>query len=142
MGNKLREIFDPSPEEEIKRIERMLYVSLMLNYDVLYKGMEIVKCDGSDFLYMSRPFIGFIGDCDFCTHIYNNFQGVSTGGQCDLHNEACGYGFICKDYDGKYPTDFNNPYASILENDRKWMRGNLKRILELRTECEQSAERR
>ena len=135
MGNKLINCFDSSPEAEIERIERIMYAYLLQNIKAAYKGMEIVKCDGSDFLYMSEPFTGFVGDCTFCSHVYDKYQGA-TGGQCNLHNEACGYGFVCKDYNGKYHTDFENPYVSILEHDRDWMRDNLARILELRGECE------
>lgn len=142
MGNELRNIFNPRPEAEIERTERIMYTFLLQNYKMIYKDMKIVKCDGSDFLYMSEPFTGFVGDCNSCTHIFNNHIGVSTGGQCSLHNEACGYGFVCKDYNGKYPIDFENPYVSILEHDRDWMRDNLKRILELRAECEQHEEHR
>lgn len=131
MPNKFREVFGTSPEYEVKRLIKIL--NIILESDItINKDIELVQySDDKPWLYVAKPFGGFIGDCEDCEHIYNNHQGLSTGGLCDLHNCGCGYGFVCKDYDGPYPTDFDNPYVSILENELKMITYYIKNISEL-----------
>lgn len=134
MGNKLREVFNTSPEVTIKSIENILYI-------VLNAGVPKIKLVKDGWKYHAEPFQGFIGDCEYCDHIYNNHQGVSTGGWCGLHiGEGCGSGFVCKDYAGQYPTNFENPYVSILENELKWVTGNINHVIELRKRVNEHAE--
>lgn len=131
MRNAIRDIFDMSPEAEIERLENILAIVLDGNI-TSYKNMRIVKHE--DWLYKSDPLKGFIGDCDSCVHVYNNHQGLSDGWFCGLHGVGCGYGFVCKEYKGPYPTDFENPYVSILENERKWVKENIDTVRKIRWE--------
>lgn len=52
-------------------------------------------------LFVSDPFSGFIGDCEWCNH-YDDISNICTGGQCKLHGFGCGYGHTCKDNTSTY----------------------------------------
>ena len=61
----------------------------------------------NNILYVSDPFDGFIGDCEFCKH-YDDISNLTTGGYCLLHHISCGYGFTCEDNTSEYKIDMGD----------------------------------
>lgn len=99
MANRLRDIFNPSPEtmreteEFVARIreealERRKHIRLVKNNEVDRSAAP---------LYNAEPFGGFTGDCEFCDHYLASPFAFVTGGDCKKHGRPCGYGFTCKD---------------------------------------------
>ena len=98
MSNKLREIFFPT-EEEIKAHEK--WFQELHNQAVEDRETVKLVLTRDPVLYRREPFKGFLGDCCSCSH-YIDGGGMTEGGHCTLHGIGCGWGFTCKDNDGKW----------------------------------------
>lgn len=76
-----------------------------LSYHALRKNIKLKEY--KDGLYVSDPFVGFIGDCEMREH-YNDISYMSEGGSCLLHKVNCVYGFTCADNTSRYAIKINN----------------------------------
>ena len=98
MANRLRDIFNPSPEKQREMdefVERCRAKNLERR-----KQIRLVRADDKESdapLYCAEPFGGFTGDCEFCDHYCASPFAFVTGGDCRKHKRGCGYGFTCKD---------------------------------------------
>lgn len=93
--------FDKSFKKRIENIGEM-FDTLICNAIEHRQHLDFKKY--KDGLYVSDPFTGFIGDCEFCKH-YDDISNLTTGGYCLLHHINCGYGFTCKDNTSEYKID-------------------------------------
>ena len=111
MANRLRDIFNPSPEEmrEMEEFAARCHAELLARR----KQIRLVKAheaDGSAApLYESEPFGGFLGDCEYCDHYCESPFAFVTGGDCMKHKRGCGYAFTCKDN----TSDLNNGWDEL-----------------------------
>lgn len=62
-------------------------------------SIRLESAHENNFLYVSRPFKEFIGDCESCSYYRDTNCGFSTGGFCYCNEkgapDTCGYGFTC-----------------------------------------------
>ena len=101
MPNPLREAFLNSGSKLEQEFKKALPKLLEAR-----NSIRLESAHENNFLYVSRPFKGFIGDCESCHHYKDTNSGCSTGGFCYCDEEGtpntCGYGFTCPYNTSKY----------------------------------------
>lgn len=94
MPNPLREAFLNSGSKLEQEFKKALPKLLEAR-----NSIRLESAHENNFLYVSRPFKGFIGDCESCHHYKDTNSGCSTGGFCYCNEKGtpntCGYGFTC-----------------------------------------------
>ena len=94
--------FDKSFKPEIDENTQRMFDVLIVKAIRARQHLDFKKY--KDGLYVADPFMGFIGDCEFCKHYYD-VSNLTTGGRCLLHYVNCGYGFTCADNTSEYKID-------------------------------------
>lgn len=102
MANLLRDVFNPSPEQQ-RKLDEFLAKCRAENLE-RRKLIRLVRTDDTESaapLYCAVPFVGFTGDCEYCDYYRPSPFSFVTGGNCMKHGSGqgrgCGYGFTCKD---------------------------------------------
>lgn len=98
MANRLRDIFNPSPQQmrEVDEFVARCRAEALEHREQIRLVREDDTASDAP-LYQAVPFSGFIGDCEECDYYLDPKSAVVTGGDCTKHKRSCGYGFTCKD---------------------------------------------
>ena len=92
MPNPLRDILLSSKNRLKLEFEKALPELIEIR-----NSIRLESAHENNFLYVSEPFKGFIGDCEPCRYYKDTNCGFSTGGFCYCNEkgapDTCGYGF-------------------------------------------------
>lgn len=101
MPNPLREAFLNSGSKLEQEFKKALPKLLEER-----NSIRLESAHEDNFLYASRPFGRFIGDCISCSFYEDTNVGFSEGGFCNCHEKGaprtCGWGFTCPYSTSKY----------------------------------------
>ena len=101
MPNPLREVFLNSGSKLEQEFKKALPGLLEER-----NSIRLESAHEDNFLYASRPFGRFIGDCISCSFYEDTNVGFSEGGFCNCHEKGaprtCGWGFTCPYSTSKY----------------------------------------
>lgn len=101
MPNPLRDILLSSKNRLKLEFEKALPELIEIR-----NSIRLESAHEDNFLYASRPFGRFIGDCISCSFYEDTNVGFSEGGFCNCHEKGaprtCGRGFTCPYSTSKY----------------------------------------
>lgn len=97
-----RKTFFPTEEEIARRkqFQERIHKEQLLKRDAI----KLIKDD--ERLYVSEPFQGFTGDCEFCSHSHP-IGGLSDCCYCDLYERGGSRGFTCIKNDSKEASEWD-----------------------------------